>query len=89
MPTDRRPAELDDLDRIEMAEMSGEEFARRADALREVIRERWVSEANVAAMQEQERRAANERKVTRLAFLWVFGCLTFAGVAWYLGRMGL
>lgn len=84
----RSPAELLDLDRCDMETMSCEEFARRADALREVIRERWVSEANVAAMQEQERKAADERKAWRLMARYALVWLACLALALYLRSIG-
>ncbi len=85
---DVHPAELEDLDRCGMETMSCEEFARRADALREVIRERWVSEANVAAMQMQRLREANDRRASRLVAYFFLTCVAFAGLAWYLASIG-
>lgn len=84
----RSPAELDDLDRCGMVEMSLEDFERRATALNQIIRDRWVSEANVAALKELDRKAAASRRATRLAVGWFLACLAFAGLALYLRSIG-
>ncbi len=88
-PTDRRPAELDDLDRYVGQTVADDDLERMEAQWVRVLNERMAAQVRAQAAEHAERdRRATARRLTRLAVVWFVGCLLFAGIAFYLQAHG-
>ena len=87
--TDHRIAELDDLDRADMEVLTFAEFQERAALLRQIIADRWVTEANAAALLAAANRERNERRAILIFCLkWLTVGMVVAAFALYLKSIG-